>query len=165
MASVLDELGYKKIGSNIEPTGMELDIEAMHKTKGNKVLCECKAHEEKINSEDIRKFYGNLNIEIEKGVVDEGFFFSTSGFSDNVHRMYHDTAERTKVKMTLFDSDKMVELFRQANLLAPDEVIDSVIKTNTNYGIGKRYVVIYQSALYIAQPYVRNSADIQLATA
>ena len=53
--------------------------------------------------------------------------------------------------MILYDSDKIVELFRQAKLLARDEVIDNVIKTNTNYRIGTRYVVIYQSALYIAQ--------------
>ena len=151
MVSILSHLGYTDFKINVRPAAMELDIEATHKTNNNRILCECKAHKEPISTDDVRLFHSNLNYEIDKTYVDKGLFFSISGFTSNVDRWYKDSGENTKRTLSLNGIEQIVQLLHESTLLTSDETLDRIVKNNTSYQLGERYLVAYQSDIFVVQ--------------
>jgi len=151
MQSVLDLLGYTDFKMNIRPAAMELDIEAVHKSNKDKILCECKGQDDPIAITDVEKFHSKLNYEMDKGYAHRGFLFSISGFTQNVDRWYKDSGKKTKKTLILKGTEGIIDLLRESNTLASDEILNGILKNNTSYQFGERYIVVYQSDLYIVQ--------------
>ena len=99
MVTVLDHLGYTDFKTNIRPAAMELDIEAIHKTKNKKILCECKAHKDPIGPHDVELFHSKLNYEIDKENVNEGLFFQ---HQDLLQMLYDGTKIRERGQKNSF---------------------------------------------------------------
>src|SRR5206468_7640187 len=130
---VLDHLGYTDFKTNIRPAAMELDIEAIHKTKNKKILCECKAHKDPIGPHDVELFHSKLNYEIDKENVNEGLFFSTSGFTSNAVRWYEDSGERTKKILSLNGLEQILQFLRESNILTSNETLDIIVKNKPTF--------------------------------
>ena len=149
--SLLDQLGYTDFKPNIRPAAMELDIEATHKTENIKILCECKGYKDPVGSAHVVTFNGKLGYEIGKNNADKGYFFSTSGFTSNVDRWYRDSGESTKQILFLNGAKEIVDLLQVSNMLANEKLLNEAVKKNTSYELGERYLVAFQSNLYIVQ--------------
>jgi len=148
---ILENLGYTNLKTNIRAAGMELDIEANHKSKKLKILCECKAHEKSIEPDDLKIFHGKLRYEIDKKNVNKGFFFSLSGFTSNADRWYNDASEDTRKVLPLYGTKDIILLLHSSNLLATEERIDEIVRRNSSYDLAEKYLIFYQSDLYLIQ--------------
>jgi hypothetical protein len=104
-----------------------------------------------IPPDDIKKFYSNLDYEIGKKYVDIGFFFSISGFTSNADRWYKDSGHNIKRILTLKGTREIVELLRDASLLASDECLDRIVQNNTSYELAERRIDVFQSDVFIMQ--------------
>lgn len=149
---VLDKLGYTDIHYNIHATGIEIDVKAKHKVTNNPLICECKAHEQSIASTDLTTFYGKFHIAKGKNPTSVGYFFSTSGFNGTAKEWYEQNIpSEDKSQFKIFDNEQIVALLRSSGLLIDDEDIESKIKAQINHTLDERYVVVFESRLYIVQ--------------
>lgn len=151
MVNLFDHLGYTDFKLNIRPTGMELDIEATHKTNKEKLLVECKAHESPIASPVLVDFLGKFTVEKHKRNADLGIFVSISGYSSTAERYYKEMNKKTKKDFFLWDSKKIIKLLIENKIIMSTEELEAITKKYTNYPINKRYFVYYQSQFYFIQ--------------
>lgn len=137
--------------SPIHTTGMEFDIETQSLDGSESLLCECKAHEEKIETGELLKFFGKLCHQRSNNESLRGYFFSTSGFNGTALKNYQELSDKDKDIFKIFDNEEILELLEKSGLLTSEEKIESKIKSITDYELGDRYLILLKSQLYIIQ--------------
>lgn len=156
MVTILDHLGYTDSRTRIRKTGMELDIKAKHKVSNEGILCECKAHEEQVASRDLVNFLGKLAHERSKNQSLKGMFFSLSGFDGTALEWYEELGAKEKESFVIFGNEEVLNLLRKSGLLTSEEELDRIIKSHTKYPPGERYLVYFESTLYVVQLFLIN---------
>lgn len=152
MEVVLDAKGYHKFRRRTVHTGMEIDIVAYHKVTSEKLLCECKAHNQPIGPKNLNEFFGKVLRKRSKNTNIKGIFASLSGSSSNALEGYEeDYSPEDKLVYALLDNSQIQDLLRSSGLLISDNEIISKIKSNTELSPGDRYLVYFESRLFIIQ--------------
>jgi tetratricopeptide (TPR) repeat protein len=153
MQLVLDKLGYGNFKVRVHTTGMELDIEARDKEYGQPILCECKAHEQEIDTGELLKFFGKLCHQRSNNKSLKGKFFSISGFSGTALKNYEELNNEDKEIFSIYGNNEILELLRTNRIVASNEEINTKIMANISGGYvpGKRYFVFFDSELYLVQ--------------
>lgn len=152
MYLILDKLGFANFMTRIHSTGMEFDIEANHKENNQSILCECKAHEKEMDTGELLKFYGKLCHERSKNKLLKGMFFSISGFNGTALKNYSELNEEDKSILEIYGNNEIVELLRRSGVFAPSQEIEESVNLHANgYPLGDRYLVYYDSNIYLIQ--------------
>jgi tetratricopeptide (TPR) repeat protein len=148
---ILEKLNYADFMSPVSTTGMEFDIMTRDKKTQEPVLCECKAHEDQIDTGDLLKFFGKLCHERSNNKALKGVFFSTSGFNGTALKNYEELSNEDKQVFRIYGNEAIVELLRNSNIFVSNEELDRKIKQKIVYPLGERYLVFYESDFYVVQ--------------
>lgn len=151
MRIILDKLDYADFMSPVFTTGMEFDIMTKDNKTHEPVLCECKAHEDQIDTGDLLKFFGKLCHERSNNENLKGVFFSTSGFNGTALKNYKELSEADKQIFKIYDNNEIVELLRESNIFVSNEELGRKIKQKVSYPLGERYLVFYEADIYVVQ--------------
>ncbi len=151
METILDRMSFTDFRTNIHKTGIELDIKAKHKVIDEQILCECKAHDEQIATPDLNDFYGKLSHERSKNKQLTGLFFSISGFNGTALEYYNEISDDDKRTFKIFGNKEIISFLRTAGIFTPDDKFEQKIRDNTSYTLGEKYLVYFESALYLVQ--------------
>lgn len=143
MQDLFHALGYDSGRLNIQKSGREIDLEALHRTERRKVIAECKATEEKIGGDEINKFVGSLDVEKRKGkeLSIEGYFVSLSGFKETAIEQEKDAGGD---RVILLNGKQVVEeLIKGKIIISPFQAVeragrcavseDVLLKAETSY--------------------------------
>lgn len=123
-----------EIKSNINFTGMEIDLLAKHKVRKETLYVECKA-KEKVSSTEIRTFAFNTNFK----KADSGYFIRTKELEYQAGGLIEEMGEDERYKnLTFIEPNKVIEILEDANFicLPPKNRIPS------NYNVTKRILCI-----------------------
>jgi len=151
MEMILDRVGYKDFRRSSQKTGRQIDLWAKHKVTDQPILCECKAHTEKIGSADINKFYGIYDQEYRRDRRLMGLFFSLSGFTSTALNAYDELDSNVKRRFKLYDGSFILSILREAKMIASDDKLDHILTTRIKNVLGKRYLTHTRSGTYWVQ--------------
>lgn len=141
MNYVFESEGYKGLKSNVNFTGLELDLYGRHKTRNEKLLVECKA-KVKPKSTEVKNFLCNVMV-LKK--ADHGYFVYTQDLDHQAAGLVDDMQKDKKVskKISFLGPDKIIDNLVDAKLIIPfdqtvianDRVISDLTLAYTYYGI------------------------------
>lgn len=151
MFLVLEKLNYGNIKKRVHSIGMEFDLDATHNDTKELVICECKAREDPVPTTDIELLVAKLVHEDIGITLTEGMFFSTSGFIGTAAKWYETLPDPQKQRLKLYDANAIIAILRQNDLILSDDKYEGVVRKHTQYQLGDRHVVYYDSHLYIVQ--------------
>jgi len=158
MGLILDKIGYVNFQFRVLKIGMELDIKAEHKVTKDPILCECKAHDEKIGPTDIATFYGKFNLEKNINELLKGFFFSISGFTGTAVEQYKSIPPPQQEFFKIYGNDQIIHLLEESGMMISNEQLDQKIKSQISHKLLERYVVFFESRIYIIQIFEINES-------
>lgn len=113
-------LGYGQARLNIQKSGREIDLEALHRTEKRKVVAECKATEEAVGGDAINKFVGSLDAEKrkEKNLAVTGYFVSLSGFKETA---IEQEKEAGGERVVLLNGARVVDELVKGNIVVSEQ--------------------------------------------
>lgn len=158
---VLQQLRYE-VKSNINFTGMELDLVAKHLDNDEEAYVECKA-KEKVASNEIHTFVSKKQFKN----VDKGYFISTVEYEHDVGGLVDEMSKDNRYKdFKFWDPQKIIELLIAAKRI--DQLDLSRLKKTVTKKIlaatyfGKFYVLILSDSLGIPGSFsVYSASDCQ----
>jgi len=159
MGMILDKIGCTNFQFNTHDVGMELDIQAQHKVSNQPILCECKAHEEKIGTGDLTTFYGKFNHKRGENQNLNGMFFSTSGFTGTAIEWYKGVPKEDSDVFKIFGNDEIIKLLIENKFLISEENFGEIIKRQITHKLDERYLVFFESQIYIIQIFKINDSE------
>jgi len=151
MEKALDSAGYEDFKRDVRKTGRQIDLYARHKVTGQPILCECKAHTDKIGTADFHKFYGVYEKEYQQNNKLIGLLFSLSGFNSTTLEAYDELSSDVKNRFLLFDGNSILSMLRKTKILASEDKLDYILKTRIKYALGERYLIHTRSGTYWVQ--------------
>lgn len=120
------------IRSNINFSGMEIDLVAEHKHNKESLYVECKA-KEKVTSDELSKFAFNVDFK----EVDKGYFFRTQELESQAGALLSEMKQKIKYKnLTFFEPDDIIQM------LSDGKMIFEPLSKLTNYIISKRILAV-----------------------
>lgn len=149
MTLVLSKLNYGNSKKRVHSIGMEFDLDATHNDTKKPIICECKARDDPVPTTDIELFLAKIVHEDSDISLMEGMFFSTSGFIGTAAKWYETLPNKQKQRLQLYDAEGIIEILRENGLILPESKHDEVVKKHTSHQMGERYVVNYDSYLYV----------------
>jgi hypothetical protein len=139
VSDYLHALGNDEPRFDIHKPGREIDIIAHHRTENRVMIAECKAHAEKTGGDEINKFCGSADAEVEKQkLIKQGkdvalYFISLSGYTESV---IEQEKEFDKPRCYLIDSPKIVkELINHKVLFSPMDVYAKASKLSEQHNL------------------------------
>lgn len=120
MADLCLALGYDQPKYNVQKSGREIDIQAIHRLEKKRIIAECKAMEEKVGGGAINKFVGALDAERRKNpaIQTVGYFISLSGFKPTA---LEQESEAGGDRLVLLDGNGVVEQLIASTIIVPIE--------------------------------------------
>ena len=118
MGDLFHSLGYDEPRMNIQKSGREIDLQAVHRTEKKIAIAECKAHDNLIGGDDINKFAGAFDAESRKFKKTKaykrsdtvGYFISLSGFKQTAIEQENE-----------IDNERLI-------LIKPEKIVRELIK-------------------------------------
>jgi len=156
MKKVLDSAGYEDFKVDIQKTGRQIDLYARQKVTGHPILCECKAHREKIGAGDFHKFYGIFEKEYQQNNKLTGLYFSLSGFKSTAIAAYEELSPEVRNRFLICNGDFILSTIRKTKIIATDDKIEYILKARIKYSLGERYLVHSKSGTYWVQLVLTN---------
>lgn len=132
--ALLTKLGYKEPElSHIGSGGLEIDVVAYYEmptlsgiTK-HRVLIECKAHSNPINTTDWLKFIGKITVEeVKRGANIHGCFLALNGANGNARGIYEDIRERKQNIQLLSGQDLRRTLFDEYKICSQEYISNTI---------------------------------------
>ena len=120
MKDLVHALGYEVQRVNISKPGRELDLIALHRLEGRKVVVECKAQVDTIGGGDINKFVGALDAETEDAVKPTGYYISVSGFKQSA---LEQEAATKRLRCVLMGPQQIHEQLVAGNILVSEQTV------------------------------------------
>lgn len=122
-----------EISSNINFTGMEIDLLAKHKDRRNEILyVECKA-KEKIDSKDIRNFVFNVEFKEAK----YGYFLSTKEYDHQAGGLIEEIESKEKYSnITFFRPCQILSILQE------NRIIKIIQTSNIKEQITKQFLAV-----------------------
>ncbi|MEO6838255.1 MAG: restriction endonuclease [Ginsengibacter sp.] len=120
------------IRSNINFSGMEIDLVAEHKHNKESLYVECKA-KEKVSSDELSKFAFNVDFK----EVDKGYFYRTQELESQAGALLSEMKKKPKYKnLTFFEPDDIIKM------LSDGKMLFEPLSQLTNYIISKRILAV-----------------------
>lgn len=121
-----------EIRSNINFSGMEIDLVAEHKHDKGSLYVECKA-KEKVSADELSKF--SFNVDFKE--VDKGYFFRTQELESQAGALLSEMKLKPKYKnLTFFEPDDIIKM------LSDGKMIFEPLASLTNYIISKKILAV-----------------------
>lgn len=115
-------LGYDDVRLNIQKSGREVDVEAIHRTEERRVIAECKAIETKTGGDAVNKFVGVLDAERRKNRETVGYFVSLSGFKETAIEQEKEAGGK---RVILLNGTQVVEeLIKGRIIVTPEKAME-----------------------------------------
>jgi hypothetical protein len=152
---ILQNLGYQNIGQSIiQAGGAEIDVTGEFFTpvpgesRVQKMICECKAHQDPTNMTDWMKFLGKVYFEQTQRNEDVlGCFISLSGVNGNVRGNY-ESYKLKKSNVQILNGDNIIEIIKPQYHLCSAEKVSQNIQTHTSRMIKSIDIAYYQKELF-----------------
>jgi len=151
MEKVLDSAGYEDFRRGVHKTGRQIDLYAKHKVTSHPIICECKAHKERIAAGDVHKFYGIYDKEYRRNNKLVGLFFSLSGFGSTAIATYEEMTSEVRNRFILRDDAFIMSILKKAKITASEDVLEYIVKSKMKYDLGERYLVCTRTGIYWVQ--------------
>jgi hypothetical protein len=152
-ASILTELNYTYVCTNsIGAGGHEIDVKARstHNVLGKEtaipIICECKAHDKPINTNDWLKFLGKVHTERTARPQTIGVLIALTGVNGNVSGAYEDMEDKGYVFLIAQDSLTNI-ICKHFKLRSVDE-IRSFVSHETIRAIDTIDLVYYRKEIW-----------------
>lgn len=101
------------IKSNINYSGMEIDLVAKHRHNQESLYVECKA-KEKVSSDELSKFAFNVDYK----EIDKGYFFRTQELESQAGALLEDLKSKPKYKnLTFFEPSQIIDILRDGKFI------------------------------------------------
>lgn len=155
--TLFEKIGYVNLVTNVIGSGgHEIDISAdlpiptLTLNQFNRVICECKAHKEPVNTTDWLKFLGKVYIEEAKlGKTVSGCFIALSGANGNVMGSYDDLRNnKGKNNIELVSGDSLSKLLTNIYQLPNAEGIIEGIKGFTDRQMTSISLAYYENNVF-----------------
>ncbi|MDW3194298.1 MAG: AAA family ATPase [Cytophagales bacterium] len=135
-----------EVSSNVNYTGMELDLTCKHKDRPNETLyVECKA-KDKVSSSEILTFESKVRLK----KVDFGYFIRTKELEHQAKGLVDELQADERYKnLTFFEPEKVISLLQEADKIKPVPEVDKDITKEilaVTY-FGDYYVLIIKETL------------------
>jgi len=120
------ELHRYEVSSNVNYTGMELDLTAKHKDKANETLyVECKA-KNKVSSSEILTFEAKVRLK----KVDFGYFIRTKELEHQAKGLVDEFQQDERYKhLTFFEPAKVISLLQESNKIkSVNQTLENITK-------------------------------------
>lgn len=149
---VLAKQGYGSIESNIHTTGTEIDIEAKDNVSGIKIRLEAKAHNDTIDSPELKKFVLTTINDIKRKIIDYGIFWSLSGINSTARYYFeNELVDELKDRISVKGNKEFQQMLIDLNLIGNNGAIDSNISSLTQKNLLNRELIYYQNQWYFIQ--------------
>ena len=152
-ADILTELKYTYVRTNsIGVGGHEIDVKAksacniLGRESSIPVICECKAHEKPIATNDWLKFLGKVHAERSIRPQTVGVLIALSGVNGNVAEAYDDMSEKGYV--FLIAQDSLTEVVCKHFKLRSVDEIRSFVRNETTRTIDTVDLVYYKKEIW-----------------
>lgn len=152
-AAILKKQGYTNISTNVVSTGgSEVDAGAnlIHRLGVDDinypVICECKAHNKPITTNDWLKFIGKIYLEKLKNEHTIGLMIALSGANGNVIGSYNEVKKYKFIH--LIANDDLINLLSEEYSLSKLNEIEKYIKQYTDKGILEIDLAYYSKCVY-----------------
>lgn len=163
MVELLDHLGYCSFVTNIHNTGNQIDIWAENKVLGFPIYCECKAQQDSVNTNQLKKFYGQYKKEQQSYPNLYGLFFALSGFRGTAERWHSELDDEEKVKIKIYRSEVIKNLLQDSKMLVSEDVVVHELQRRLHgHFLGKRYIAYARRGPYWVQ-IIKDADDNEVA--
>jgi len=116
MSDLFLTLGYEGCRININRSGREIDLEAVHRTENRRAIAECKATQSKTSGSDLNKFAGVADVERKQDDVPlQSYFISLKGFTEPAR----DQEEQAGQRMVLVDEEGVLASLIKGKVIVP----------------------------------------------
>lgn len=129
MTKVLRHIGYQ-IGriSNINYSGMEIDIEGNSTITEIPLYAECKCYETDVDSQKVQTFFGKYMAKWFKNHQSQGLFIALPGINSHAKGFYKDNIENnTEIVVRLLEENEILEnIFQMHSIVRPETIKESI---------------------------------------
>jgi hypothetical protein len=110
------------VTQKLRATGMEIDLLAVERMTGERILVECKAHRQTISANVLSQLHGNVDLE----GLSAGWLLSTFALGKDAKGMADKWAQRPpseRRRLQIYDPERLVEKLVAANVVvSPDKL-------------------------------------------
>lgn len=125
--AIWGQLGYRDIAYNAHATGEEIDVSGTHVVSGEILKGQCKAHADKIDTADVRQFFGDVEKARGSNPRVSGIFISLSGYSATAKKWHEELNEIQKGYFKLKEAKDLLAVLKEAQfIIAPDELLEKM---------------------------------------
>ncbi len=161
IGELLDCLGYCNFRT-IRNTGNQIDIWAENKVLGFPIYCECKAQQNSVSTNQLKKFYGQYKKEQQSHPDLYGLFFALSGFSGTAERWHSELQDEEKARFRIHDYKFIMNLLRDSGLVSEDIIIRELQRRLHDYSLDRRYITYTRRGPYWVQ-IIKDADDNEVA--
>ena len=138
---MLDGLGYYDFRT-VRKTGRQIDIFAKDRVTEQPIICECKAHENRLDGDHLSKFRGLYDTEYDNDNSLIGLFFSLSGFNDGFLEYYDELNKEFKKRFKIFPEHKIYNFLEKSKSIESNNFCRKTIENKLTYDIKRQYLTI-----------------------
>lgn len=144
---ILDALGFHNFRIDVHKVGRELDIQANHKVTDEPILCECKAHEEKLGTNHFKIFSEGYGHEYNSNKRLKGLFFSLSGFKDTLIEYYNEKPKKFQERFKIYSDTDIEGFLKNSKIVESVETIEYIVRKKIPYEISQIYLTVSKQGL------------------
>lgn len=134
------------VRSDINYTGMEIDLIAKHKDREETIYVECKA-KEKVSSDELSKFAFNVSHK----KADQGLFIRTKELEHQAAGLLDEMVNDDRYKnLTFFEASKVISLLQESDFIKPYGSFEKIVFSKEILAVtylGDFYVLIIKDSL------------------
>jgi hypothetical protein len=134
------------VRSDINYTGMEIDLIAKHKDREETIYVECKA-KEKVSSDELSKFAFNVSHKR----ADQGLFIRTKELGHQAAGLLDEMTTDDRYKnLTFFEASKVISLLQESDFIKPYKSFENLVFSKEILAVtylGDFYVLIIKDSL------------------
>lgn len=145
---ILSSLGYINLQFNVSRTGKEVDIQGTNRLITHSVRCECKAHQDQIGSNSIKKFFTDVHQEVSHNTKIKGIFISISGFKGTALAYYDQFSTEDKEYFKLMDENDLFSELQSAALICSEEELKLIISYKTKIPYKESTIILSERGIF-----------------
>lgn len=144
----LISLGYTDLIYNAYRTGEEIDIQGVQRVTNQPIKCQCKAHQEKIGSADLRLFLSDLITERDRNPETYGIFVSSSGFIGTAYRWYNELDDGKKLFFKIVNDEELFSILHDAELICSHDKLLQSIEMKTTLSLNDCSLILSERGVF-----------------
>lgn len=126
--------------------GFDIDVRASRGVE--KLICECKAHKNRINTTDFLKFVGKIYVDNLKDKYTKGLIVALSGVNGNVQGLFDSMKKLESNLIRLIQGDDLINWLVLSHNIASENIVRQNVTTITDKYIKSTGLAYYESNVF-----------------